>query len=135
MDKQQLLNAFNDHFLQFVTDVQTVFPDNIDIATIHTSFTKLRKANPRLLVMAFKEHVSGTYREEIQKGDIAFFIENDYKSFLSDKGINAPNVILEKIDCLRAPVRQMNGEDQAKVIKYLQNLMKLSDMYALASGK
>ena len=72
---------------------------------------------------------------EIQKGDIAFFIENDYKSFLNDKGINAPNVILEKIDCLRGPVRQMNGEDQAKVIKYLQNLMKLSDMYALASGK
>jgi hypothetical protein len=76
--------------------------------------------------------VGSTYRAELEKGDINFFIENDYKSFLSDKGLNAPNVILQKIDCLRGPVRQMNGDEQAKVIKYLQNLMKLSDMYALS---
>jgi len=38
-------------------------------------------------------------------------------------------MILEKIDCLRGPVRNMNNEDQQKVMKYLQNLTKLSDMY------
>jgi hypothetical protein len=38
-------------------------------------------------------------------------------------------MILEKIDCLRKPVKEMGKDDQAKVMKYLQNLSKLCEMY------
>src|SRR6056300_996013 len=129
MDKSQILTAFNDHFVQFVDDIKRVFPDNNDISLFHTSLGKLRKANPRLMILSFKEHVSGNYRTEIEKGNIEFFIDTDYRTYLKEKGVNAPNVLLEKIDCLREPVRQMNQSDQENVIKYLQNLTKLSDMY------
>ena len=129
MDKTQILSAFNDHFMQFVQDIQLVFPDNSDIAAVCLALGKLRKANPRLLIMSFKEHVVSGYRKEIEKGDITFFINNDYQKDLNNIGIGSSNQILEKIDCLRGPVRDMNQNDQEKVIKYMQNLLKLSDMY------
>jgi len=129
MDKTQILSAFNDHFMQFVQDIQLVFPDNSDIATVSLALGKLRKANPRLLIMSFKEHVVSGYRMEIEKGDINFFINNDYQKDLNNIGVGSSNQILEKIDCLRGPVRDMNKNEQEKVIKYMQNLLKLSDMY------
>lgn len=129
MDKTQILSAFNDHFMQFVQDIQLVFPENSDIATVSLALGKLRKANPRLLIMSFKEHVVSGYRKEIEEGDINFFINNDYQNDLNNIGVGSSNQILEKIDCLREPVRDMNTNDQAKVIKYMQNLLKLSDMY------
>ena len=129
MDKAQILSAFNDHFMQFVQDIQLVFPDNSDIATVSLALGKLRKANPRLLIMSFKEHVVSGYRMEIEKGDINFFINNDYQKDLNNIGVGSSNQILEKIDCLRGPVRDMNKDEQEKVIKYMQNLLKLSDMY------
>lgn len=129
MDKTQILSAFNDHFMQFVQDIQLVFPENSDIATVSLALGKLRKANPRLLIMSFKEHVVSGYRKEIEEGDINFFINNDYQNDLNNIGVGSSNQILEKIDCLREPVRDMNANDQAKVIKYMQNLLKLSDMY------
>ena len=129
MDKTQILSAFNDHFMHFVQDIQVVFPDNSDIAAVSLALGKLRKANPRLLIMSFKEHVVSGYRKEIEKGDINFFINNDYQKDLNNIGVGSSNQILEKIDCLRGPVRDMNQNEQEKVIKYMQNLLKLSDMY------
>lgn len=127
MDQRQILSAFNDHFMEFVDDVQSVFPNNDDIATVKTSLVSFRKTNPRLILLAFKEHVIGKYRNEIQKGDINFFIDKDYQQDVG--GIGSAKMILEKIDCLRQPIRDMEQVDQSKVIKYMQNLMKLSDMY------
>ena len=127
MDKSQILSAFNDHFTEFVEDVQLVFPDNTDIATLHSAITKVRKINPKLIIKAFNEHVIGAYSTQIEKGDLHFFIDNDYKNDLINVG--SSNMILEKIDCLRQPVRNMGIEDQAKVMKYIQNLSKLCRLY------
>ena len=127
MDKSQILSAFNDHFTEFVEDVQLVFPDNTDIATLHSAITKVRKVNPKLIIKAFNEHVIGAYSMQIEKGDLNFFIDNDYKNDLINVG--SSNMILEKIDCLRQPVRNMGIEDQAKVMKYIQNLSKLCRLY------
>lgn len=124
MDSRQVLSTFNNHFLEFVNDIQQVFPNDVDISTIHNAFTKMRKANPKLIMMTFKEHVLEPYRKEIETGDIEFFISKDYRQ---DVGNN--NMILEKIDCLRGPISEMNTEEQQKVVKYLQNLCKLCDLY------
>lgn len=132
MDKSSILSAFNDHFTEFVEDVQRVFPDNTDISTLHTAITKVRKMNPKLVIKVFHEHVISSYSEQIENGDIHFFINNDYKNDLTSIGVSSSNnnMILEKIDLLRDPVRQMGQEDQAKVMKYLQNLTKLCKLYS-----
>ena len=127
MDKSQILGAFNDHFTEFVQDVQRVFPDNNDIATLLSAITKIRKVNPKLIIKAFNEHVIGSYDKQIKAGDINFFINNDYKNDLVDVG--SSNMILEKIDLLRQPIREMGKDEQANVMKYIQNLSKLCGMY------
>lgn len=127
MDKSQILSAFNNHFEEFVTDVQRVFPNNKDIATVAGLISTVRKANPRIIIKAFQEHFIGKYRSHIESGDINFFIDNDYKSDVASLG--ASSSVLDKIDCLREPVRNMSKADQDNVVKYMQNLTKLADMY------
>ena len=128
MDKSQILTAFNDHFSEFVKDIQLVFPDNADVATLYSAISKVRKINPKLIIKAFNEYVVGSYSEQIVQGDINFFINNDYKNDLNN--VKSSNMILEKIDCLRKPVKEMGKDDQVKVMKYLQNLNKLCEMYS-----
>ena len=127
MDKSQILSAFNNHFTEFVEDIQRVFPDNSDIATLLSAITKVRKINPKLIIKVFNEHVITSYETQIKAGDINFFINNDYKKDLVDVG--SSTMILEKIDLLRQPIREMGKEEQAKVMKYIQNLSKLCGMY------
>ena len=91
MDKSSILSAFNDHFTEFVEDVQRVFPDNTDISTLHTAITKVRKMNPKLVIKVFHEHVISSYSEQIENGDIHFFINNDlliYKIYDSSIKVN-----------------------------------------------
>ena len=95
--------------------------------TVKTSSYHFARRILALFFLRFKEHVIGKYRSEIESGNITFFIDKDYKQDLS--GVGSAKMILEKIDCLRQPIRDMKQEDQTKVIKYIQNLMKLSDMY------
>jgi len=127
MDSRSILTAFNNHFLEFVEDVKTVFPDDMDIATIHTAFTKMRKANPKLILMTFKEHVYDPYHKEINEGNLDYFINKDYVSDL--KNVGNGGIILEKINYLKKPIKEMNKADQDKVVKYMQNLCKLCKLY------
>tara|TARA_B100000768_G_scaffold40551_1_gene39447 strand:+ start:1010 stop:1399 length:390 start_codon:yes stop_codon:yes gene_type:complete len=127
MDKSQILKGFNDHFVEFVEDVERVFPDDNDISTVKESFIQMRKANPRLVIKAFNEYFLNKYRSEIESGNIDFFIKKDYNTDLSVVGDS--DYILKKIDVLRNPVKNMNENDRNKVIKYIQNLSKLCDIY------
>ena len=127
MDKKQVLSAFNDEFKKFVEDIHLVFPDNDDIATVSETLIMLRKQNPRLVLIAFNKYVVERYRTHIEAGDINFFIDKDYKNDLSDVG--TAKIILEKIDCLREPIREMKPDEQNKVVNYMKNLVLLSDLY------
>ena len=127
MDNRQIMKVFNDHFVEFLDDIQRVFPDDADIATVKNSLIAMRKANPRLIMATFKKSVSGTYHDQIEKGDLEFFINKDYGNDLGEGGVS--NSVLEKIDLLREPVRNMDESDQKKAIKYIQNLTKLCDLY------
>ena len=131
MDNTQILTAFNTHFIEFIDYIQRVFPNNLDIATAKNGLIQLRKANPRLLILSYKEYMVMPYRAEIQEGDLSFFINNDYRKDLNKLGVKSPNNILERIDCLRAPIKEMDENSQQNVIKYLQNLQKLSDLYMI----
>jgi len=118
-----ILNAFNDHFMEFVSDIINVFPDNVDIVSAKNSFTLIRKANPKLIIKIWKSYVVDKYGPEIDLGNIRFFIDKDYANDLT----NADNSdkIIEAINRLRNPVKMMSEENQQKSMKYIQNLKKL----------
>jgi hypothetical protein len=121
-----LLTVFNDHFSEFVNDIQNVFPDDADILTAKNALITIRKANPKLLVKIWITYVVTPYKLQIEDGDINFFINKDYSDDLQ-KNDNADK-IMESIDRLRRPVKQMTPENQAKTMKYIQNLTKLALM-------
>ena len=118
------LTVFNNHFIEFITDVQLVFPEDVELLTAKNALTAARKANPKLIVKLWKQFIGEPYRQEIENGDITFFIEKDYKNDLANN--QNSDKIMATIDRLRDPVKRMGEENQAKVLKYLQNLTKLS---------
>jgi hypothetical protein len=125
-----LLTAFNDHFVEFLSDIQRVFPEDVDILTAKNALLTIRKTNPKIIVKIWNTYVVGEYKKEIDAGDITFFINKDYTKDIANA--NSSGKITESIDRLRNPVKQMSLEDQAKVMKYIQNLTKLATLYESA---
>lgn len=119
-----LVTVFNDHFSEFVSDIQSVFPEDTDILTAKNALLAIRKANPKLLVRIWIKYVYTPYKQQIDDGDINFFLTKDYSSDLL-RNDNADR-IMESIDRLRNPVKEMSSENQAKTMKYIQNLSKLA---------
>jgi len=124
MSTANLLTVFNDHFFEFLNDIQNVFPENVDILTAKNSLLAIRKANPKLIVKIWNIIIVGKYRKQIEDGDISFFVDKDYVEDVSIS--NQSDKIIEGINRLREPVKQMNKADQEKTMKYIQNLTKLA---------
>ena len=122
-----IVTAFNDHFIEFVSDIQSVFPEDVDILTAKNSLIAIRKANPKMIIKIWTTFIVGKYKPEIEQGNIDFFVNKDYSQDLA----NAQNSghIIEAINRLREPIRQMSHEEQAKTMKYIQNLTKLAAIY------
>ena len=118
------LTVFNDHFAEFINDIQCVFPHDVDLLTAKNSLLAVRKANPKLLVRIWLKYVVIPYQSEIESGNIDFFVDKDYAKDLSNSGNS--DKIMEAIDRLRNPVKQMSAIEQQKTMKYIQNLSKLS---------
>jgi len=127
MSSANILTAFNDHFVEFVTDVHRVFPNDKDIIVAKNALLMIRKMNPKMIINLWNECVVGKYKGEIEHGDISFFISKDYSHDLA--GSNNSDKINNAIDRLREPIKQMNPEEQGKAMKYIQNLTKLADIY------
>ena len=124
---QTLLSAFNDHFIEFVNDIISVFPDDPDILTAKNSFIFFRKTNPRLVIQIWNKYVVGKYKDIIDSGDIRFFIDKDYSLDLENSEYSGK--IMEAINRLRNPVKLMTKDNQIKTMKYIQNLTKISSLY------
>ncbi len=127
MSSANILTAFNDHFVEFVTDVHRVFPEDKDILVAKNALLMIRKANPKMIINLWNECVVGKYKSEIEQGDIGFFVNKDYSKDLSVS--QNSDKIQQAINRLREPIKQMNPDEQAKAMKYIQNLTKLADIY------
>ena len=119
-----ILTAFNEHFFEFINDIQEIFPDDHDLLVSKNSLMIVRKANPKMIVKIWNAYVVGKYKSEIEAGNLDFFINKDYSSDF----INANNSdkIIEAIDSFRQPIKNMSEQNKLKSIKYIQNLTKLA---------
>lgn len=128
MDKSTLLRTFNTHFVEFLKDILVVFPDNADIKSGLNSFEILSRFNPSLVIKAWYTKVFIPYSDVIQKGDISFFLEKDYSKDLSV--VANANEIINIIDKMRGPIREMNDTSKQHTTQYIQNLTNLSKLYS-----
>jgi hypothetical protein len=128
MDKSLLLKTFNKHFFDFIEDVNMIVEKNTDIETSHIYFNSIKKANPSLLLKIWHQFIYIPYQEQINVGDLTFFLEKNYSDDLSI----LPNKkeLLNIIDSsLRDPIRNMSEINKSHCMKYIQILCKLSDAY------
>ena len=126
-DKSLLLSAFNEQFFDFVTEIELVFSEDTSIKKAKMALNMIKKVNPALIVKIWYTYVCSQYEDEINSNNINFFIEKDYKKdFIY---INQSDDIINNIDKLREPVRNMSKENQEKSFKYIKNLCILSKLY------
>lgn len=126
-DKTTILRAFNTHLFEFIDDIISVFPENVDIVASKTSLELTKKANPTLIIKIWYSYVYLPYSEIIDAGNLDFFINKDYSSDLS--GLPNSRDISAAVDALREPIRNMSDSNKAHSLNYIQNLCKLSKVY------
>lgn len=128
MDKATILKAFNNQFEEFLEDVEVLFPDNNDIKTSKTGLLMLRKANPKKIVSVWYRYICLKYEDEIENENLDYFLTKDYSGDLKmDEG--ASNKVMEGIDKIREPLRQLEPDNRKKTLQYLKNLNQLSKIY------
>lgn len=122
--------AFNTHFFEFLDDVIAILPDNVDLIASRKSFELYKKANPTLLVKLWYSYIYAPYASVIDDGNLDFFIDKDYSGDVSDLANSRD--ILNAIDTLRKPIKEMGDINRAHALEYVQNLCKLSNLYHMS---
>ena len=79
-----------------------------------------------MIVKIWNTFIVSKYKSEIEAGNIEFFINKDYSQDVSTTSNS--DKIMESIDRLRDPIKNMSADNQAKVMKYIQNLTKLAQL-------
>jgi hypothetical protein len=127
-DKTTLLRVFNKHFFEFLEDIASIVTDNSEIMNAVSSCNMLKRVNPTAIIKAWYTHVYCKYKNVIEDGNISFFFEKDYSSDL--ESVNNANEIMNIIDKIREPIKNMSKGNQSHTIKYIQNLSKISQLYS-----
>ena len=126
-DKSIVLKAFNNHFFDFFNEIMTIFPENVDIKSSIDLFHLTKKANPTLLVKIWYQFVEQPYGELIQKDDLDYFINKDYKEDVVQMPYSEN--VLQGIDSIRKPIKEMSDHNKKQSVEYIKNLCKLSAAY------
>jgi hypothetical protein len=126
-DKSLLLNAFNSQLFEFIEDIEHVFSEDNSIKKAKTALIMIKKVNPVLIIKIWYNYICTKYETEINSDNIDFFVEKDYKKDLVY--VNYSDDIINNIDKLREPVRNMSKENQEKSLRYIKNLCILSKLY------
>ena len=129
MSTPTILGAFNKHFIEFVNDIESLFPDNKGIRGGKVALLTVKKVNPRIIIQGWKSYVVDKYKDDIIAGNADLFIEKDYTEDVLSSKHPKMHICLKHIDNIRESVRNMGPENKKKSIEYMQNLTKLCDMY------
>ena len=127
MPIQNFTKIFNELFFKLVNTVKDYFPNDPTINAAEKSLTAIRKMNPNLIFRVWVFYVDTPYKKEIQGSNIDFFVNKDYSDDLKDYTHDF-KTISDAIDRFREPIKNMDKENQAVIMGYIQSLSKLVDM-------
>ena len=65
-----LLKLFNSHLLEFLDDVISIFPNNLDLKTGKTFIEGIKKVNPKKLIEIWKYNIVDIYDDEMESRDV-----------------------------------------------------------------
>jgi hypothetical protein len=119
-----ITTIFNDHFTEFINDIYNVFPNNVKLLAAKNALFAIRRANPKMILKMWISYIAEPYKTQIESSDISFFLEKDYSNDFVD--YMQSDDIIDYINMLRDPIKNMTPDNQAKAMKYIQNLSKIS---------
>ena len=59
-----LIKVFNEHLIDFLDDVISIFPENTDLQTGQTFIIGIKKVNPKSLIKIWKMSVNDIYLDK-----------------------------------------------------------------------
>lgn len=127
-DKSIVLKVFNKVFFEFLDDIITIYPDNVEIMTARKTANTFKRLNPASIIKVWYSSIYSPYKSQIDEGNIDFFMEKDYRSDMSS--VNNMKDVLNMIENVRGPIKNMSSKNKEHVTKYIQNMSKLSTAYA-----
>ena len=124
-----LLGAFNKLLLNFVEDLILTFPEESKFEVFKNALIALQKVNPRKVHTIFSSNLE-SFKEHILNKNEQFFLNNEYTEILnqSNDSVNINELIIKLKSYWRN--NTLSDENKEKIWKYLNNLIKLSDMVA-----
>jgi hypothetical protein len=130
VDKSTLLKAFNGQIEEFLEDIVILFPENRDIKTSKTAIVMMKQANPKMLLSVWYRYIYMKYAEKIEEENIDYFLNKDYTEDVAKLEKNSSgSSVIESINKLKGPLKELDEENTSKCIQYLKNLNNLSNMY------
>ena len=124
MSMTNITKIFNDHFTDFINDIYNVFPNNVKLLAAKNALFAIRRANPKMILKMWISYIAEPYKTQIESSDISFFLQKDYSNDFVD--YMQSDDIIDYINMLRDPIKNMTPDNQAKAMKYIQNLSKIS---------
>jgi len=126
-NKSAILSAFNKQLTDYMEDLLLLFPDNLDIINTKNALLTLKKMNPKKIIVFWYHHITIKYFNDIINGDINFFTERDYTEDLQQFADS--EYVGQAINKFREPMKNISDDDKITVVKYFQNMTKLSKVY------
>jgi hypothetical protein len=125
--KSDLMRLFNNHFGEFLEDINNILPGNSDILSAKKMYRMALNTNPNLIIKIWGKYVATKYQKEIESGNIQFFLKKNYECDV----INSENAskTLDIIQRLKKTIELMSENNQKKAMKYIQNLTQLTVLY------
>ena len=110
-NQKTLKELFCNQLLEFIDDVLTIFPNNLDLKTGKTFIVGLTKVSKRKLIGIWKTSVVDVYEDAILKGDVEYFINKDYSEDLGEGGTDKMMSVIEDV---RGLIRNTSKENKEK---------------------
>lgn len=126
-DKKKYMSAFKAQFYEFLSDLEIMVSDQVDIKVFINFANSILKMNPKLLIVVWYWYVYKMYYDKIEGGDIDFFFNKDYS--YDCRNLADSKFVVDSIDRIKEPIKKANAEDKEICIKYIQNLSVLSNLY------
>jgi len=128
-NRSLLLKSFHKQLFDFLDDIISIVPGNIELVKSKMFFTTIKQANPTLIIKIWYTYIFLPYKEIIESGNADYFLEKDYTEDLQYIPYAAD--VLRIIDTsIRNPIKEMNVENKEKCVKYIQLLTKISEVYS-----
>ena len=125
------VKIFISHLMDFFDDIILVFPEDKRLLRMRRFLKMYAKINPKSLVSTWKYYVTDKYKEVVLDGSsndiIEFMCTKDYSGDLNLTG-ETETVTKNFIENMREPIRQLSDHNKEKTVKYLSNLIKISEL-------